>query len=141
MGALRPTSSPPGPIADADKGLRHVFVRDLVLRAHIGVRAHEKGQRQRVRINLDLAVLDTETNDRLEDVVCYDDVMAAVRLVVEEGHVHLIETLAEGIAEACLRDRRVQSARVRVEKLDVYADAASVGIEIERRRTGPRGRA
>ena len=29
--------------------------------------------------------------------------------------------------------RRVASVRVRVEKLDVYADAASVGIEIERR--------
>jgi 7,8-dihydroneopterin aldolase/epimerase/oxygenase len=46
-----------------------------------------------------------------------------------------VETLAERIAEACFRDRRVITARVRIEKLDVYADAESVGVEIERRRS------
>jgi dihydroneopterin aldolase len=57
----------------------------------------------------------------------------AVREIVASGHVQLIETLAERIAEVALEDRRVAGVRVRVEKLDVYADAASVGIEIERR--------
>jgi dihydroneopterin aldolase len=32
----------------------------------------------------------------------------------------------------CLGDPRVRSARVRVEKLDVFPDAASAGVEIER---------
>ena len=125
----------PNPFPDQDATLRRLFVRDLVIEAQIGVRAYEKGLRQRVRINLDLGVIETENDDRLESVVCYDDIIAAVRIIVDEGHVHLIETLAERIAEACLRDRRVVMARVRVEKLDVYADAASVGIEIERRRS------
>ena len=31
------------------------------------------------------------------------------------------------------RTRTLASVRVRVEKLDIYPDAASVGIEIERR--------
>jgi 7,8-dihydroneopterin aldolase/epimerase/oxygenase len=126
--------------AEARAGLRRMFVRDLVLEAHIGVRAHEKGRRQRIRLNLDLGVLDTESTDKLDSVVCYDDLIAAVRVVVGEEHVHLIETLAERIAEACFRDRRVMTARIRIEKLDLYADAESVGIEIQRRRparTGP----
>jgi dihydroneopterin aldolase len=42
--------------------------------------------------------------------------------------------MAERIAEACLMDARVQVARVRVEKLDVFADAVSAGVEVERRR-------
>jgi dihydroneopterin aldolase len=119
---------------EAQAGLRRMFVRDLVLDAPIGVRAHEKGRHQRIRLNLDLGVLDTESTDRLESVVCYDDLIAAVRVVVGAEHVQLVETLAERIAEACLRDRRVITARVRIEKLDVYADAESVGVEIERRR-------
>jgi len=45
----------------------------------------------------------------------------------------LVETLAERIAEACLLDKRVHLARIRVEELDVFADSASAGIEIERR--------
>ena len=32
----------------------------------------------------------------------------------------------------CLGDSRVSSVRVRVEKLDILPDAASVGVEIER---------
>ncbi len=32
----------------------------------------------------------------------------------------------------CLTDGRIRSARVRVEKLDAFPDAASVGVEIER---------
>jgi dihydroneopterin aldolase len=116
-------------------GLRHMFVRDLVMDAPIGVRAHELGRKQRIRLNLDLGVLDTESTDRLESVVCYDDLIAAVRVVVDAEHVQLVETLAERIAEACFRDRRVITARIRVEKLDVYPDAESVGVEIERRRS------
>ncbi len=33
----------------------------------------------------------------------------------------------------CLADRRVARALVRVEKLDLYTDATSVGVEIARR--------
>ena len=44
-----------------------------------------------------------------------------MRGIVAAGHVRLVETLAERIAEACLADRRVHLARVRVEKLDIFA--------------------
>ena len=41
---------------------------------------------------------------------------------------------AERIARACLADSRVRLARVRVEKLDVFPDAVSAGVEVERTR-------
>ena len=44
----------------------------------------------------------------------------------------LLETLAERIASLCLADPRIRRAWVQIEKLDVYADVASVGIAIER---------
>jgi 7,8-dihydroneopterin aldolase/epimerase/oxygenase len=69
----------------------------------------------------------------LARVVDYEKVAASVRRIATAGHVRLVETLAERIAEACLGDPRVQLARVRVEKLDVFPDSASAGVEIERR--------
>lgn len=128
----------PFPLADGRAGTRHVFVRDLVLAADIGVHHHEHGRKQRVRINLDLSVReDTPViDDRLENVVCYEDIIDGVRRIVAEGHVKLVETLAERIADMCLSDSRVAVARVRVEKLDVLADAESVGVEIERFSSG-----
>ncbi len=120
-------------IADARKAIRHVFVRDLLLVCRIGVHRHETIQPQRVRINLDLAVReDRELQDDLMNVVCYERLTDAVRALVAGRHIKLLETLAEEIAAICLADERVQSVRVRLEKLDVFADAASVGVEIER---------
>ncbi len=125
----------PRRFADARNRLRHVFVRDLELSAIIGVHLHEKKAPQRIRINVDLAVVE-EGNaplpDQLEAVVCYEQVVSGIRQLIGQGHVNLVETLAERIADLCLVDGRVQVARVRVEKLDVLPDVASVGVEIER---------
>lgn len=123
---VRPGASVPG--------LRRILVRDLVLACEIGAFHHERGRRQRVRINLDLAVREEREpiRDDLRNVVCYDEILAAIRRLAEGGHVNLVETLAERIAAICLADARVRVARVRVEKLDVYPDAESVGVEIER---------
>lgn len=124
----------PSAIADATAGVRHVFLRDLVVVARIGVYKHEHETPQRVRINLDLAVREGKgpRNDDLAEVVCYEEIRERVRRVVLDRHVNLVETMAERIAESCLSDPRVRTARVRVEKLDVFEDVASVGVEIER---------
>ena len=130
------------PIASSARAFRHMFLRDLVLPASIGVHPHEHSAPQRVRINIDLGVEDDGARplsrqpvgrDELSRVVDYEKLADRVRGIVASGHVRLVETLAERVAEACLMDRRVHMARVRVEKLDVFADATSAGVEIERR--------
>jgi dihydroneopterin aldolase len=129
----------PLPLADGREGTRHVFVRDLVLSAHIGVHHHEQGRPQPIRINLDLSVREGRApiDDELANVVSYEDLVDRARAIVAEGHVRLVETLAERIAEMCLADPRVAVARVRVEKLDILPDAESVGVEIERFNSEP----
>lgn len=129
-------------IADAISGLRHVFIRDLVLNASIGVYPSEHDAPQRIRINLDLAVIDEGASpmsqaaigrDDLARVVDYEAIANVARSIVGSGHVQLVETLAERIAASIVTDVRVVSVRVRVEKLDVFPDAGSAGVEIERR--------
>jgi len=134
-------------IADAQRALRHVFLRDMVLPASIGVHAFEHEAAQRIRVNVDLGVEDDGAAplsrvapraavgpDELSRVVDYEAVARQVRAIVAAGHVRLLETLAERIAEACFADPRVNLVRIRIEKLDIFADTASVGVEIERRR-------
>ena len=48
----------------------------------------------------------------------YDDLVGAVKAIVAAGHINLVETLAERIAERCLADKRIVSVLVRVEKLE-----------------------
>lgn len=128
-------------IASFERGIRHVFLRNLVLPASIGIYPHEHTALQRVRVNIDLGVEDEAAltglavgRDELGRVVDYEKVANTVRQIVGAGHIRLVETLAERVAEACLGDGRVVSVRVRVEKLDVFPDALSAGVEIERLR-------
>ena len=122
-----------------DPPLRRVFLRDLVTLAHIGVYPHEEGTQQRVRVNIEFGVEDEAASggsgvgrDDLSRTVSYERVVQLVRRVIGEGHVRLVETLAERIAAGVLAEGRVRVVRVRVEKLDVFAELDSVGVEIER---------
>lgn len=123
-------------VASAASGLRHVFVRDLELKALIGIHEREKHEPQRIVVNIDLSVVEGAgpKDDDISHVVSYEIVVKKVEAIIAEGHINLVETLCEKIAAACLRDKRVAAARVRVEKPDIIANARSVGVEIERRR-------
>ena len=121
--------------AELQESLRRVFVRDLMIQSSIGIHDHELNRPQRVRINLDLAVREDEhdLNEDFAKVVCYEGITKKVRSVATDGHIKLVETLAQRIADICLQDHRVRTVRVRVEKLDALEDVGSVGVEIERR--------
>lgn len=113
-----------------------IHVRDLVLKARIGVHQHERLAYQRIRLNLELTVdYAKPIEDDLDNVLCYARLVTGIRGVVGARHVNLIETLADDIGRMCLEDPRVRAARVRIDKLDVFPEAESVGIEIERRRS------
>jgi 7,8-dihydroneopterin aldolase/epimerase/oxygenase len=123
-------------VASAGARVRHVFVRDLDLMALIGIYDHEKVKPQRIVVNVDLSVQEAEgpMSDDIDHVVSYEIVVKKIETIVAAGHVNLVETLAEKFAEACLRDKRVLAARVRIEKPDIIPNARSVGVEIERGR-------
>jgi 7,8-dihydroneopterin aldolase/epimerase/oxygenase len=121
-------------MASAAKGLRLVFVRDLEVMATLGIYDVEKLAPQRVIISIDLSVLEgmEAVADDISNVVSYEIVVKKVEAIIAQGHVNLVETLAELIAASCLKDKRVVAARVRIEKPDIIPNARSVGIEIER---------
>lgn len=112
-----------------------IFVRGLVLPVAIGAYDEEQGVTQKVSFTIEgaVAAVVAPQRDALADVPSYDDLVGAVRAVVAEGHINLVETMAERIAERCLSDKRIVSVLVRVEKLE--RGPASVGVEIVRPRT------
>lgn len=113
-----------------------IFIEGLEIMASIGVHPHEHETRQRVRVDvtLDVADLPAPKDDRIAEVVNYETVVAAIEAMAREGHVQLVETLAERILAWCLSDARVAGARVRVAKPDAFDAADTVGCVIEARR-------
>lgn len=124
---------------DAERQLRVVFLRGLQLMARLGIHPHEKAAPQRIVLSVELVVLDDAAPagigpDEFRRVVDYERLVDTARATVAQGHVLLVETLAERVALAALVDPRVQRARVTVEKPDAFADVASVGVVVERSR-------
>lgn len=112
---------------------RRLFLVDHELRVQIGVHDFEQHAPQRLLIDVDLYVplaASTPRADRLEEVVDYDFIRAAVRERVGRGPIGLQETLVDDLAAALLAHPQVRAVRIATRKPDVYADCAAVGVEV-----------
>jgi len=114
-----------------------IYIRDLALRCIIGLYPEERKNKQDVIINV---VLETDLraagkSDSLNDTVDYKAIKLAILDFVENSSFNLIESLAEGIAAICLKDRRVQSATVTIDKPGALRFCRSVAVEVTRKRT------
>jgi dihydroneopterin aldolase len=99
----------------------------------IGVYRAEEGRRQKVRFAVEVAVRRPPRPPAdLRDVFSYDVIRDTIRLLAAEGHVGLVETLAERLAARLFRHPPVVKVKVRIEKLE--AGEGVVGVAIERRR-------
>jgi dihydroneopterin aldolase len=112
-----------------------IFIRDMRVDMLVGIYEHEKQAKQPVLINLQADVtLPQDGTDNYDNVVCYETIANAIKRIAGSGHINLLETLAEHIAEFCLQDKRVNAVTVRVEKTAVFDFAHSAGVEINRHR-------
>jgi dihydroneopterin aldolase len=136
MAERRPDSATRTNGRDEARPLDRVFVHDLVLDVEIGVYTHEKGVTQRVRFSVDVDVLPatSELCDDIARAFDYDTIISGIKDIVGEGHINLVETLAERVAGRCLAHPRAASVRVKIEKLD--KEPGAVGVEIVRRKDG-----
>ncbi len=118
-----------------------ILIEDLLLRTVIGVNPEERRARQDVLVNIVL-LADTRAagaSDRIEDAVNYRTTAKRVIALVENSSFALVEKMAAEIAALCLEEPRVERATVRVEKPGALRFARSVGVEIERHRSGLSG--
>ncbi len=123
-------------IADQSDEVDHVFVRDLVMPMEIGAYGFERGHTQRVRFSVEVEVSRTNGPDDMRVAFSYDVIMDAIKIILATGHIELVETIAERLAERILLHERSRAVSIEVEKLDV-APPGSVGVRIRRARPAP----
>lgn len=114
-----------------------IFIKDYVIDCHIGVYAEEHGTTQKVRLTVDafLAHDVQATRDQMAEVPSYTDIIDAIGDISGAGHIELVETFAERICARLLKDKRLSSVRVRIEKLE---RGPVRGVEITRPRVASR---
>jgi dihydroneopterin aldolase len=95
-----------------------IELRGLVVRGYHGVFDHERAEGQDfvVDVTLELDTTIAAWSDELADTVDYGALALFIAAIVGGEPVHLLETLADRIATACLADNRVGSVEVAVHK-------------------------
>ena len=116
---------------------RKILVRDLILKISVGIHGFEKKKKQRVKFNLIINIdQNLIPNDKdLKSIVNYEQVIKTIVKITSRRHYPLLETLAEKIFSKLFENLRIKKILLRIEKLDVIKNTASVGIELEKTRS------
>lgn len=111
-----------------------VYIKDLRVETVIGVYGWERQVRQTVVLDLEMAcdVRAAAQSDDIADALDYKAVAKRVVAFTEENHFHLVETLAERLAETLRDEFRIPWLRLRVNKQGAVRGVRDVGVIIER---------
>ena len=98
-----------------------IGLEGMVFYGYHGDREEERrlGQRFVVDVEMGLDLTRPGASDRLEDTVDYGEAYRLVKAVMEGPSHHLLESLAEAIAQGLLAALPTQEVRVRVSKPNV----------------------
>lgn len=109
-----------------------IIIKNFRLEMFIGVHEFEKHKAQPVIVSVELSVENNPSwkKDIIDDVLNYESIVTAIQFIARRGHINLLETFAGYILDFCLKDSLVKSAKVLVEKPDIFPSADSVAVEI-----------
>ncbi|TDG11629.1 dihydroneopterin aldolase [Seongchinamella unica] len=111
-----------------------VYIKGLKTDAVIGVYDWERGIRQTLVLDLELASDNraAAATDAIEDAVDYDAISGRILAFVSDSEFELIETLAERVADIVLGEFGIPWLRLTLAKPGAVAAAEDVGVIIER---------
>ena len=111
-----------------------IHIRDLRVRCLVGIRDWERVKKQDVIINirLDADLSKPGRTDRIEDTIDYKTLKDRIVELAEHTQFSLVETMAERIAQLCLKSPAVRAVEVTADKPGALRFARSVGVTIRR---------
>jgi len=113
----------------------YLSVRDLSVRAVIGVHAWERDVEQTLLVSVDMVPGTTD----IRKAAASDDLAETIAAVLREGRFRLIETAAERVAGRLLADFAVSWLRLELRK-SIASAAYTAVITLERARENPLSR-
>jgi dihydroneopterin aldolase len=122
-------------MASLDGVTDFVSVKDLSVRAVIGVHAWERDVEQTLMVSVDMAtdVRKAAASDDLADALDYSAVAETIAAVLRDGRFRLIETAAERVAGRLLAGFPLSWLRLELRK-PIAAGAYTAMITVERAR-------
>jgi dihydroneopterin aldolase len=131
-------SALPGPSADTDSPpLDLIFIDGFIGHTVIGIHTSELHEPQPLVIDICAGTPRSPAcdSDNIAHTLDYSVLRERLHVLLREHRVQLLEAFAEQVATIVLQEFGALWVRVRVAKPRKFEDVASVGVQIERRRT------
>ena len=115
---------------------KKVIIKDLLLNFVIGYYSTEKAKKQNVKFNIELNYTDQKNlNDKdIKSIVDYGRIIKVIKNMTKNKHYNFLESLADDLFDELFKDERIDKIKLKIEKLNAIREAASVGIEITKKR-------
>ena len=116
---------------------KKILIKELILDLKLGYYDFEKEKAQKVKFSLEIDYEDKKpTSDKdIKSIVNYGKVVKLITKLVKKKHYNFLETLAEDVFDELFRDKRIGKITLKIEKLEIIKECASVGIQITKKRS------
>jgi len=122
----------------SDSDYIRIMLKGVEAEVKIGLhpweRHPERPSRLLIDIDLYAAIGPGPLGTSRDAIINYDPLRALIRGWRDRPHVDLIETLIDELFGACFQDPKVQAARVRILKPDIFNEIDAAGVEAYRKR-------
>ena len=110
---------------------KKIIVKDLILLLSVGIHQFEKLEKQRVKFNIEITT-DPNLKTEIKSIVNYESVINDIKRLTKKTHFELLESLSESILDEMFKNKMIKKIKLKIEKIDIIKETASVGIEIEK---------
>lgn len=113
-----------------------IFISDLKVATRIGVYAWERQVTQTLLLNLEIGLPSEKPchSDDLADALDYTAVVKRIEDLLDQHPYHLLERLAQAIAELVLAEFGAPWVKLSIAKLAPLPGVKALGVSIERQR-------
>ena len=108
---------------------KKVIVKDLILLLSVGIHQFERLKRQKVKFNIEITT-DPNLKPDIKTIVNYESIINEIKKLTKKTHFELLESLSESIFDEIFKNKKVKKIKLKIEKLDIIKETASVGIEV-----------
>lgn len=111
-----------------------IFIKKLQIYGILGIHPHEQRTPQEIHISA-VASTDIQAAAQADDIaqtINYSTLAKQITQFIADNPCLTIEALIESLAADILRDQRISSIWLRIEKPNAVPQAESVGVEITR---------
>ena len=120
---------------------RTVFIKDFIIQEIIGIHEHEKTKKQKIKFNIVVDINKNTVPDEkdIKSIVDYEKITNKLENLVKNKKYNFLESLAEDSFKEIFKDKRINSVKIKIEKLDAIKNADSVGVEVLKNRSDYEG--